>query len=319
MKWCKEMLWLCCMMLLTTGLMAQEKFSKVKIYPPADRQQQSQLLGDLEVDHFFEQDGGIIVEITQDDVSKLVARRFKHEVLIPDVAQYLEARNQRFFKQRARGNASKAKVAFEQAGSTIDAIIPQPSTFQVKSTFGGYYSFAEMEAAMNALVATYPTIASKTSIGKTAEGRDIWVIKISDAVATDEPNEPELLYMGLQHAREAITGASMIFFIEYLCENYATDDRIRALVDNCEFFVIPCFNPDGWEYNRLNGGVGAGWRKNRSKVDSSKQGGRWNYIYGVDLNRNWVWIGPIAMDRAVVVVVRLQQKPIGEIMLFRRM
>lgn len=71
----------------------------------------------------------------------------------------------------------------------------------------------------------------------------------------------------------------MIFFMQYLCENYATDQRIKDIVDNREIFIIPCMNPDGWEYNRLNGGAGSGWRKNRR----NNGGG----LFGVDLNRNW--------------------------------
>ena len=291
MKWCKELIWLCCTILLVTAAAGQETLSKVKIYPPVDGFQRAQLLGDLEVDHFFEYEGGIITEITQKAVKKLSEKKVKHEVLIPDVAKDLAARNKKFFERRAKGNdPSKARVALEQSGSTLDAIISTPAAFQVKSTFGGYYSFPEMEAAMDALVNEYRNIASKTSIGKTAEGRDIWVIKISDNVASDEANEPELLYMGLQHAREAITGASMIFFMQYLCENYAKDARIKALVDNRVFFIIPCFNPDGWEYNRrITPDGGGGWRKNRNKVDStrSNRNSPYTYTYGVDLNRNW--------------------------------
>ncbi|HEY0730851.1 MAG TPA: M14 family zinc carboxypeptidase, partial [Chitinophagaceae bacterium] len=43
----------------------------------------------------------------------------------------------------------------------------------------------------------------------------------------------------------------------------------------------PCFNPDGWEYNRTSQGGNAGgmWRKNRRLISGS--------TYGVDLNRNW--------------------------------
>src|SRR6185436_6115168 len=116
-------------------------------------------------------------------------------------------------------------------------------------------------------------------------GRNIWVIKISDNVATDEANEPELLYMGLQHCREAIGGSSMIFFMQYLVEQYSNptipgDTRIKDLVDNREIYIIPCFNPDGWEYNRTNWpNPGGDWRKNRKNNGDG--------TFGVDLNRNW--------------------------------
>jgi carboxypeptidase T len=275
------------LMAIVCSASAQEKYSKVIIYP-SSAEQRVHLLGLLEIDHFMEGEGGIVSEISEHDVAKLKLTGVKHKVLDEDVARSLKKANARFFAARKKGiDLSESRVAFEQAGSTIDKIIKKPADFEVKSTFGGYYSFAEMESAMDVLVTKYSTIAEKISIGNTAEGRDLWLIKISDNVASDELNEPEVLYMGLQHAREAITGASMIFFMQYLCENYNTDPRIKDLVDHREFYIIPCFNPDGWEYNRLNGGEGSGWRKNRSKIDSSKQGQRYNYEYGVDLNRNW--------------------------------
>lgn len=255
---------------------AQEKYSTVKIYPPADKTQRSNLIGLLQIDHFQEQDGAIISEISSRDIAKLKKTSYRYEILVDDVAHHLDSLNRKYYAEKAYG---QNRMAFEQTGRTVDAIIPTPSAFVVQPTFGGYYSFTQMETAMNDLIASYPSIAQKTSLGLSTLGRDIWCIKISDNVSTDELNEPEVLYMGLQHAREAIGGSSMIFFMQYLCENYLKDARVRDLIDNREIFIVPCFNPDGWEYNRLNGGAGSGWRKNRR----NNGGGD----FGVDLNRNW--------------------------------
>lgn len=250
-------------------------YSTVKIYPPADLTQRAQLLGWLQVDHFQETEGAIIVEINASEIARLKATGYRFEILIGNLSHHLDSLNQKFYATRTL----QGKMAFEQTGSVVDDIIATPSAFVVQPTFGGYYSFAQMEAAMDALVAAYPTLVQKTSLGTSHQGRDIWCIKISDNVATDESSEPEVLYMGLQHAREAIGGSSMIFFMQYLCETYGTDSRIKDLVDNREIFIIPCMNPDGWEYNRNNGGAGAGWRKNRRNNGSG--------FWGVDLNRNW--------------------------------
>lgn len=254
-----------------------EKYSTVKIYAPSDRQQRAALIGMLQIDHFYEAEGGAIIsEIGASELSRLRTSTYKYEILVDDVAAKLAEVNSKYY---ARVNASGGRMAFERTGSAVDDIIVAPSTFVVQGTFGGYYSFAQMEAAMDELVSAYPTLAQKISLGQSHLGRDIWCIKISDNVTSDETGEPEVLYMGLQHAREAIGGSSMIFFMQYLCEQYNADIRIRDLVDNREVFIIPCANPDGWEYNRLNGGAGSGWRKNRR----NNGGG----VYGVDLNRNW--------------------------------
>jgi carboxypeptidase T len=257
---------------------SQEKISRVKVF--ADNvDQRASLLALLEIDHFItDTDGGMISEIDESMLSKLKAGSYRYTIITDDVVKELDSLNKIFY---AELKEPQKRVAIEQPGSTSAGIIITPSAFQVKPTLGGYYNFTEIEAAIDNLVAAYPAIASKTSIGITAEGRNIWVVKISDNVAVDETGEPELLYMGLQHCREAIGGSSMIFFMQYLCERYALDNRIKDLVNNREIFIIPCINPDGWEYNRtsMGGAAGGNWRKNRSVSGGGN--------FGVDLNRNW--------------------------------
>jgi murein tripeptide amidase MpaA len=263
------------LLLATVFSASAQQYSTVKIVAPQDKLQRANLLGLLEIDHFDMQDGAIIAEIDQQQLAALRSTTYQYEVLVADVAAHLQELNRQYFTASPQGRA-----AMEQPGGVISNLIPTPSAFQVQATLGGFYSFAQMNTAMNNLVAAYPAIAQKTSLGLSTEGRNIWCIKISDNVATDETNEPEVLYIGLQHAREAIGGSSMIFFMQYLCEQYVVDPRIQALVNNREIYIIPCMNPDGWEYNRINDpNGGGGWRKNRRNNGDG--------TFGVDLNRNW--------------------------------
>jgi murein tripeptide amidase MpaA len=66
------------------------------------------------------------------------------------------------------------------------------------------------------------------------------------------------------------------YIIMELVEKNATE-----YLDNLNFHIIPCANPDGYEYTMMNGGDRL-WRKNRSRYpDSTPE------CLGVDLNRNW--------------------------------
>jgi len=254
---------------------AQGKYSTIKIYPPEDKWQKAELLGRLEIDHYTMYEGAIIAEVGERELDILRQSSSRFEILVPDVAAHVHGLNRLYFSAN-----SQERVAMEQPGAITGTMMPTPSAFQVWGTLGGFYSFAQMNTAMNNLVTAYPGLVQKTSLGLSVEGRNIWCIKISDNVTTDEVNEPEVLYIGVQHAREAIGGSSMIFFMQYLCENYAGNPRIQALVNNREIFIIPCMNPDGWEYNRVNNpNGGGGWRKNRRNNGDG--------TYGVDLNRNW--------------------------------
>ncbi|MCP4685727.1 MAG: T9SS type A sorting domain-containing protein [bacterium] len=140
-------------------------------------------------------------------------------------------------------------------------------------------------------------VCTRTSIGKTAENRDIWAVRISDGNNTNEDGrpEPKILIIGCHHAREWISVEVPFLFAKYLVEKYATDDTAKEIVDNKEIWIVPMLNPDGHEYSRSGvtwNGLGQRkakearfWRKNRR--DNVNVHNNKNNTKGVDLNRNY--------------------------------
>ncbi len=173
----------------------------------------------------------------------------------------------------------------ESAG--IPFIIEQPdikafykSRYREGETMGGFRTYSEIVAYLDTLTSTYPDITTdKFSIGTSLEGRDLWVVKISDNPDVDE-DEPEILYISLIHAREPCAGEAVLHLMEHFLSNYGTDSLITALVDNRELYFLPVQNPDGYVYNETTDPTGGGmWRKNRRDNGDG--------TYGVDLNRNY--------------------------------
>src|SRR5690606_32222871 len=203
--------------------------------PVKDKGKFSQLIGLLELDHFyFDNDGDLITEIGSKEMLALKTSGYSYKVVIDDTREYLNKENEKFFAMRKAKQLPEERLAMDGVGKTVNTIIQTPAAFEVKATFGGYYSYDQMITAMDNLVSAYPTLAQKINLGKSAENRDIWAIKISDNVGSDDAAEPDVLFMALQHAREAIGGSSMIFFMQYLCEQYSLDPRIKSLVDSRE-------------------------------------------------------------------------------------
>ena len=151
---------------------------------------------------------------------------------------------------------------------------------------GGYHTFDEVVEAINQFHNDFPEIVGTPySIGQSLEGREIWVVKISDNPEIDE-DEPEVFYNGLIHAREPIAMEVLLYFMDYLTENYPLDPQVAYLVDNREMFFCPVINPDGYVYNETTHPNGGGmWRKN--KCDNNSSGFFEEDEDGVDLNRNW--------------------------------
>ena len=151
------------------------------------------------------------------------------------------------------------------------------------SSFAGYRTWPEMRSDMIMLAAQYPNVVSQPIVlGLTVEGRELLALRISDTPAVHDTSEPTVWIDGLHHAREPISGEAVMRLAELLATGYGSDPELRALVDGRNLLLIPCVNPDGYEFNHLLTPSGGGlWRKNMAQNSDGS--------LGVDLNRNYGW------------------------------
>lgn len=157
---------------------------------------------------------------------------------------------------------------------------PGAAPFDFPSADSRYHNYAEMSAEINQALVDHPTLISKRVIGRSYQNREIWALKISDNVATDEA-EPEVLFTAHQHAREHLTVEMALYLVSLFTDGYATDTHIRDLVNTREIWIVPDMNPDGGEYDIATGSYRS-WRKNRQPNSGSAN-------VGTDLNRNFAY------------------------------
>ncbi|XP_048480767.1 carboxypeptidase B isoform X2 [Plutella xylostella] len=140
-----------------------------------------------------------------------------------------------------------------------------------KMTWKQYHRLEDIHQFMDYLAKTYPSIISVNSIGKSHEGRDLKVLRISDG----KPTNKAVWIDGGIHAREWISPATVTYFINQFAENFdvESDD-----VKNIDWYILPVVNPDGYEFTHLGDRL---WRKNR------KPQGTTRVCFGADLNRNF--------------------------------
>lgn len=151
--------------------------------------------------------------------------------------------------------------------------------------FDDYHDLDEIVTFINDLATARPDLAEVFSIGQSVEGREIWVLHVTGSTPGPKPG---VFYHSLQHAREWITGPTVLYLADHLINNYDTDPCIQDLVNRTDFYLAPCVNPDGYAFTHAPGGQRL-WRKNRRQNSPPP-----NASYGVDLNRNWAygWGGP---------------------------
>ncbi|KAJ0173500.1 hypothetical protein K1T71_010649 [Dendrolimus kikuchii] len=131
-----------------------------------------------------------------------------------------------------------------------------------------YYTFEEIYAWLDDLVAAYPDIVTMINIGKSYEGRDIKGIKISHG-----PGRRSIFLEGGIHSREWITHATVNFITNELLTS--DDEETKAAAHDFDWYIFPITNPDGYVWTHVGYRL---WRKNRQPYGTE---------IGVDLNRNW--------------------------------
>jgi PKD repeat protein len=263
-----------------TSILAQN-YSRVKVFGDNEDLYRLGELG-VTVDHGIRKEGMFFIsDFSKQEIEIMNKYGFNHEILIADVeAYYVELLNN---PSKDPNQILKNASCSGTSGGGSSAFSPAtPSNFNL-GTMGGYLKYAEMLAELDAMAAQYPNlITAKAPISTfvTFENRPIYHVKISDNPASNEANEPKILYTAIHHAREPMSLMETIFYMWYVLENYGTNDEVTYLVNNTQMFFVPCINPDGYVYNETTNPNGGGmWRKNR-RLNS-------NGSFGVDLNRNY--------------------------------
>ncbi len=120
--------------------------------------------------------------------------------------------------------------------------LPSAVTRAVHPT--SYYSYTEAKEKLHNYITQYPTICRLEVIGQSVLGRDIYALKISDFVATNEL-EPNVTLNSTIHGNESVCTEVSFKLIDYLLSNYNSDPRITNLINNNQLYFLPITNPDG--------------------------------------------------------------------------
>lgn len=296
---------------ISFSLVAQEmKYSEVKISVPKSRISTLWEYG-LAFDHFTYDEKGKYVStvVNQDDIALMKKHGVKFTIVEADAVEAFQRKNKHSnpyqFDDRKHLKKINARLFFESPDQPFANSITTPAAFMNPvGSMGGYYTLAEVYNLINTMRTNYPNLVKIDTIGWTFGGnrvgaatpRPIWCVKISDNVSTDEVTESESMITGLNHAREGMSMMNIIFYMQYLLENYSTNQSIKELVDNRQMYFIPVNNPDGYKYNEDSNPSGGGLhRKNRTTTNVTTN-------IGTDINRNYelgwneIGIGGTAMN-----------------------
>jgi murein tripeptide amidase MpaA len=114
--------------------------------------------------------------------------------------------------------------------------------------FDRFYRHADLTALLKAFAAEYPGLAAIESIGKSYEGRDIWVLTVTNMATGPAAEKPAFWVDGNIHATEVAASAANLYFLHMLLTQYGKDPDVTRALDTRAFYICPRINPDGAEW-----------------------------------------------------------------------
>jgi murein tripeptide amidase MpaA len=107
--------------------------------------------------------------------------------------------------------------------------------------------YEELTDAVHALVAEHPDLLAVESIGRSHEGRDIWLVTATDAATGPHDEKPAMWVDANIHAIEVTASVSAANLLNRLATGFGSDPTITRALRTRTFYVVPRVNPDGVE------------------------------------------------------------------------
>ena len=114
--------------------------------------------------------------------------------------------------------------------------------------FDKFYRYAELTRLLKEYTAEYPNLLHLESIGKSHEGRDVWLVTATNFKSGDDTEKPAFWVDGNIHASEVTASAAALYLIHSLVTKYKSDPNVTRVLDTRALYIVPRVNPDGAEW-----------------------------------------------------------------------
>ncbi|MBQ0942926.1 carboxypeptidase [Ideonella sp. 4Y16] len=100
---------------------------------------------------------------------------------------------------------------------------------------------------LQAYAAARPGLVELRSLGRSHEGRDIWLVVLSRHATGADTDKPAFWVDGNIHAAELMGSTSVLYWLHQLLSRDGQDPAVTHLLDTRTLYLCPRINPDGAE------------------------------------------------------------------------
>jgi hypothetical protein len=145
-----------------------------------------------------------------------------------------------------------------------------PARYEI--AFNRYYTYPQIEEHLKGIAAAYPEICTLVDIGRSGEGRTLWVMIVNNPATGTDTSKPAMWIDGNVHGNEIQAGEATLYALWYLTKAQGRNEALTKLLDSYAFYFMVSQNPDGREHWFEDVQNSSTSRSNRRPVDNDRDG-----------------------------------------------
>ncbi|RYG46038.1 MAG: peptidase M14, partial [Chitinophagaceae bacterium] len=164
-------------------------------------------------------------------------------------------------------------MALAQKPENILAAAGSPPNPKVPVSWNRYYDYEAIKEICQKLAAAHPDLVKLESMGKSFQGKEMWIMTITDTKAGSADKKPAMYIDGNIHSNE-IQGAEFALYTAwYLAEMHNAGNKyIRELLADKTFYIAPTINPDARDNFFHKGNTAHSPRSGMIPIDNDRDG-----------------------------------------------
>jgi murein tripeptide amidase MpaA len=113
--------------------------------------------------------------------------------------------------------------------------------------FDQFYRYAELTRLLEDYARAAPHLVQLQSLGRSHEGRELWLLILTNQATGDHADKPALWVDGNIHAAELTASTTCLYWLHALVSGHGQDREVTQLLDTRTVYLCPRLNPDGAE------------------------------------------------------------------------
>ncbi|RZK50639.1 MAG: peptidase M14 [Pedobacter sp.] len=169
--------------------------------------------------------------------------------------------------------AGLSGIAKAQKPEQILAAVGTPANPKVTVSWNRYYDYGGITEICKKLAAAHPNLVKLESMGKSFQGKDLWVMTISDLKQGNPDKKPAMYIDGNIHSNEIQGSEFALYTAWYLVEMFNQGNpAVKSLLQEKTFYIAPTINPDARDHFFHQGNTAHSPRTGLIPIDNDRDG-----------------------------------------------